>query len=773
MNIVVCDNYKKEKLLKEYSKKRIINDNKFYTFKELKKKLFFDYDYKTLEYIIKKYKVNINIAKIYVENMYYLMDVDTKKIKFLNELKNELISNNLLKIDNRFRNFLKNKEIVVYKDSLTKEELHILKGFKYRLISKENEEYEHVIYESSTIEEEIEFVLRKIKELISKGVSLNNIKLIINNEYNKHIVKYFNLFEVPINMDLDNTYLSTIVSREFLSLTKCLTISDAIERLREKYDVSDLVKIINKSSLVSDDVRLDFIINDLSNYKIRGKTYNNAVSITSLDNYFDSNDYVFLLGFNIGAYPYTYLDDDYLSDKEKMMLNLDTSVDKNKIEKEEVIKKIKRIPNLVITYKLFNDKVCYKSVLCEEVGDIQKIEIDESISYSKILSELKYARDLDNLYKYNEESKYLGMYQNNLDIKYRGYNNSYTMIDNNLLKENLSNGITLSYTSLEAFNECKFKYYLSKIMNLNIYEDSFKTIIGNITHHILEIGIKKDIDIEEEIASYIKDIDFKITKRELFYLSILKEELEFVLNYLKEMENSSSLLDYSLETEVNVIKEYDEVVVNFKGFIDKIMKCKKNGEDYIALVDYKTGDKNISLDLVEYGINIQLPIYLYLIKKSHEFKNAHVVGFYLERVLQNILSIDPTKKLDARKKENLRLNGYTNSDIDVIKLLDSNYELGTMIKGLRVKKDGSFYSSSKVLSEEEMDELVLYIERLVDSVISDITKGDFRINPKVYNGKNISCMYCHFKDICFKTKENEEVIGGEDNESDNRTSTGC
>ena len=47
----------------------------------------------------------------------------------------------------------------------------------------------------------------------------------------------------------------------------------------------------------------------------------------------------------------------------------------------------------------------------------------------------------------------------------------------------------------------------------------------------------------------------------------------------------------------------------------------------IAVIDYKTGDKNIKLDTLEYGINIQLPIYLYLLKKSSRFKNSVIAGF--------------------------------------------------------------------------------------------------------------------------------------------------
>jgi len=39
---------------------------------KLKKKLFFDYDVKTLEYVMINYKVSLDIAKMYLDNLYYL-----------------------------------------------------------------------------------------------------------------------------------------------------------------------------------------------------------------------------------------------------------------------------------------------------------------------------------------------------------------------------------------------------------------------------------------------------------------------------------------------------------------------------------------------------------------------------------------------------------------------------------------------------------------------------------------------------------------------------
>lgn len=768
MKVIVTNEYNKINILEKLTKEKRFNDNKFFSFKELKKKLFFDYDNRAIFFIMKNYNVNIDIAKIYLENIYFLKNVDEKKVRFLMDIKKRLDENELLIYNEKFKKYISNQEVIIYgADELLNQDKIILNGINYKVINKENKNNEVNIYEAKDINEEVEFVVTNISKLINEGKNVNNIKIIASKEYNKYLEFYFGLFNIPINIESENSFYSSNIASKFLKLYDNLSIEEAIVKLTNEKNINDLINIVNKSVLVEDKtLRKEFIIEDLKQYKMKNESYKDAVTLHLLDEEFSDEDYVFLLGFNIGNYPKIYKDEDFFSDNVKSDLGLDTSVERNRIEKKKCVNAIKNIHNLIITYNLYNgEKVSYPSVLIEENNyDVLKVQIDRSISYSRLYSSICYAKDLDNLYKYNDEGKYLSMYQNNLNISYREFNNKYTKIDKKLLKERLASGFTLSYTSLESFNECGFKYYLSKVMNLDLYLETFKTIIGKIVHHILEIGLENDIDIELEISKFIKDLDFLFGARELFYIHKLSKELEFLLKYLKEQENFSSLKTYMFEKELCVYKEYDGINVIFKGFIDKVMSTKYNDKEVIAVVDYKTGDKNIKLDTLNYGLNIQLPIYLYLLKKTDEFKDSIIAGFYIERVLNNVFNIDKNKSLEDLKKENLRLQGYTNSNETIISLLDQNYLDSKMVKGLKFKKDGSFYASSKVLSNEDMEKLIITVDEIINDAIRKIIEGEFFINPKVVNGKNVSCEFCKFKDICFKTKEDEVILGGEEDE---------
>ena len=110
--ILIINDYEKKSILKRINK--LVNI-KLITLTELKKKYIYDYDYKSILYVSKKYNYIPSIAKKYIENTYFINDeYSSEKINFLREIKNDLISNNLLIEDKMFKSFLHDKDIVLY-----------------------------------------------------------------------------------------------------------------------------------------------------------------------------------------------------------------------------------------------------------------------------------------------------------------------------------------------------------------------------------------------------------------------------------------------------------------------------------------------------------------------------------------------------------------------------------------------------------------------------------------------------------------------------------
>ena len=66
----------------------------------------------------------------------------------------------------------------------------------------------------------------------------------------------------------------------------------------------------------------------------------------------------------------------------------------------------------------------------------------------------------------------------------------------------------------------------------------------------------------------------------------------------------------------------------------KLLYKEENNKTYLVIIDYKTGFPHTNLNNTIYGIDMQLPVYLYLAKEGL-FKDAEVIGFYLQKILNN------------------------------------------------------------------------------------------------------------------------------------------
>ena len=748
--VLITPNKIKNKIIEIVRIKYYNYNIKFMSLEDFIKKYIFDYNNKTIYYLMKEYDINLSSALVYIINLYYISDkLDNNKMNILKEMKEYLDNNKLLIYNDRFREYIKDKEIYIYGyDYLDKYTLSILKDLNYKVIDykyRDNNIYD--VYEFDYIDDEVIFVIDRIYELLRKNIDINKIKLIITNEYKEVIYRLFKIYNLPISIKKRSIYSIKVVKDVLSNLDN---IDNNLDIIKDD-DIKDkVVKVLNNYSFINDkeEVR-ELIVNDLKNtYLDEGSS---GIKISNINDYFEDDDYVFLLGFNKENIPILYKDDEYFSDKEKEILGYDTSNELNINKKIEVIKKIKNINNLIITYKLRDNNNSY--TMSDLLIDINIIK-DYKISYnnSDMANKILLANKLDNLVKYNVKEDDLDLLYSNYNIPYMKYDNKYHNIDKNKLYKYLDNKLLLSYTAINNYEKCKFKYYISNILKINIINNDFNIIIGNVAHYILSHIDDKDFDIDNSYNNYLKSIR-SLTNRELFILSNVKDELSTIIKVIREQYQYISLDQSMKEKEIYVNKDKN-IKVTFKGVIDKVLYKEEDNKTYLVVIDYKTGSSDaIDLKNMEYGLNLQLPIYLYLSSKM-ELKNIKVVGFYLQKLF-NMPSINGTNDYDEERAKTLKLEGYSINEENILSKFDNNYSNSNIIKSMKVTPKG-FSSNSKVLSEEEINTMIDNTDKIIDTAIKDILEGDFSINPKVINGKSISCDRCEYKEICYQ-RENDIV----------------
>ena len=231
----------------------------------------------------------------------------------------------------------------------------------------------------------------------------------------------------------------------------------------------------------------------------------------------------------------------------------------------------------------------------------------------------------------------------------------------------------------------------------------------------------------------------------------LKNDLAFIIETINK-QNSYSSLDKTLCEERVFVNKDRNIKLTFTGVIDKLMYKEIDGYNYVVIVDYKTGSPNTNLNNSYYGINMQLPIYVYLAK--HKIDNVRIIGFYLQKIVHKKPNKDSKKDLLTLKKDELKLEGYTNTNLNYVSLFDSNLDDSEVIKGFKTTKSGSIDSKTHTLSDFEINNLVKMTDDKVNEAFTKILDRDFSINPKIIDNENIGCKYCKYQDICFKNEDN-------------------
>lgn len=762
--LVVTPNSSKMTLLKEYSKELI--NIKYMTKEEFKSYYFYSYDNKTISYLISKYNWNLDVVKIYLNNLYVIdinKDYKSDKLVFLQDLKKELIDNNLLYFDKSFSKYLSNKKVIIYKyNNLDKYEEEMFSN--YLMVDEANKKLNKKVVKCSTLEDEVLYVICSIISLIKEGVDLNHIYLSnVGNDYLYTVSRLFNYFNIPINIDLGESIYGTKFVKEYLKNKKIPSFNNRI--------TTKLINVINSLVSLEDDPNYEiFLIDKLKHTYLKPNKYKSAVNIIDYkSSIIRDDDYLFILGFNQDLVPVTYKDEDYISDNIKSEVALYKTVDKNIKEKTLVKNTLASIKNLYLSYK---EKSNFNSFLPSVIIDEENLlveEFDSNIIYdSDLYNKLLLGNYLDNYYKYGEINKNISPLLSHYEIPYNTYQNNFTGISNSSYLNYINNSLKLSYTSLNTYNNCAFKYYINYVLRVNKFSDTFSIFVGNLFHNIFSLMYNDDFDFSYEWNKYLEKRELSLS--EMFFLNDLEKKLLEDIEIIKNQELISNYHDKLCEEEIN-IKINKDIEAVFTGKIDKIIYNKNVNDTYFSLIDYKTGNINTSINNMKYGLDMQLPIYLYLLSNSNLFDNPIFSGMYFQRVLFPSFKWEANKSLEYIKADNLKLQGYSTSDVDRLYEWDKSYENSEVIKSMKINKDSSFSRYSKVLNDQDIYNILDYTKKEVNKCFGNIISGDFSINPKVIDKKK-SCEHCSFRDICFVNNkdfvyldsvDNLDFLGGDDN----------
>lgn len=773
--IIIGPSYLKRRVLKENSLKYSI---KYIDEYELRDKYLYAYRDDTIVYLDKTY--DIGISKIILDNLYDIEDKEynSPKLNKLRDIKNDLINKGYIINNPKFKEYLKDKDILVLNNFFDKRIIKIIKELEKvnNLIYQDKETIfkdKIDVLECDTLEEEVILVASKICDLINEGVSINKIFVnTLSEDYRKVMIRVFNFYNIPNNFKTNTLYELLSVKKFINSISLDTKIIDINERLGELPETvaNKVVSIFNKYVDYEEfkDIKKE-VIYDLKHTSINLNTLEDAINEKDYKSYIPLDDeYIFILGTNEGEVPKTLVDDNYLKEDEAKELEISTYKELNSNIKNYFKYYINNVKNIYLSYKLKHNADMYvKNSIYDALDNINIIKGNYKYDNKKI-NEILLGKRLDNFIKYNEKASDLEIL-NNYETNYKDYSNKFKGIDLEVVKKQNSN-INLAATSSNDFYKCKFNYLLKHIYKLDTFEETISQKIGLLYHAILCRYFKDkgnlDLIIDEEINKNTQIL----TNKDKFYIEKYKRILKDLINIIEEQLSHTKFKQSYFEKTI-IIDNDNSLNIKIKGQIDKILTLEDGDNTYVIVIDYKTGVLH-GLENAIYGINMQLAFYMYLIYNSKLIKNPKFAGMYLEQIMPDLINSKNGKTYSDLLKENSRLTGYTLKDINVVNNIDDSV---SYLGGVTIRKDGELKDSKRLLDEDTFNKVMEVISSNIENAIKDINNLDFTINPKKLKNDNISCEFCPFKDICYMTNDDiveldpelkKTFLGGDTNEDE-------
>ncbi len=430
------------------------------------------------------------------------------------------------------------------------------------------------------------------------------------------------------------------------------------------------------------------------------------------------------------------------------------------IEKSDVINK---------EYDLFNKEVTYE----ELIENIDKIRNGESID--------KIWYEIYNYYKSQNEWKEK-LFE---DLEGLRYSNLPNQIKKANIDKLYGNKLNTSVSQLERYRSCPFSYYLQYGLKLKEKEElkiqSFNT--GSFMHETIDeffeyvreeqiLLTQIEEDKIKEIVSQIIDKNLNLSKNYIFtatakYKVLVKRLKRIVSKALKYIIETLIYSDFDIEgTEIEFNKKgkYPPIVleldngkkVEITGKIDRIDTADSDDGKYLRIIDYKSSSKNIDLNEVYAGLQIQLLTYTDAICKAEDIMPAGVFYFSL---LEQMIKADKKvsdEEIEDMIRKNFRMKGLILADVKIIKMNDNTLKTGSSkIVPAAITQSGTVNEKwTNGVNKEQFKILQDYIDKTIKDISKEILSGKIDLKPYNKKGKT-PCEYCSYKSICgFNTKQN-------------------
>ena len=286
--------------------------------------------------------------------------------------------------------------------------------------------------------------------------------------------------------------------------------------------------------------------------------------------------------------------------------------------------------------------------------------------------------------------------------------------------------INLSSSAVTTFYNNQYKYFLQYVLGLQevetIHPDARNH--GTYLHRVFELVMKDASDqafddkLNRAIQTTNAEDAFKFVYEE-------DEESRYSLTVLEDIARSTAtILRQDAQIQVENEEEPFELMlanaVRIRGIIDRVDRLSDGS---LGVVDYKSSHNTFDIQKFYNGLNPQLVTYMQALRdkkiKSESDKIFGAMYLHMQEPKVDLSSVATTEKILENLSKELRYRGLFLED-----------EKGYL-------SNGNYHLNDSVYTQEELDILLAYNQKLFLQAAEQIKQGHFLINPYSEDGKTV------------------------------------
>ncbi len=515
---------------------------------------------------------------------------------------------------------------------------------------------------------------------------------------------------------------------------------------------------------------------------------------------------IFIIGLNDGEFPSVRKDEGFLNDADREVLKQNGielakgTIDKlyedsfniykaftTAEEKLYLLYSSSDMQGKALRPSMIINKIKKIYPMLQEQSDVieRRSEIlNKKTTYEELIINLSKLKEQDSIEKlwyyiydyYQKNSEWNEKLKQSL--KGLEYTNIPDKIDQNNIDRLYGNTLITSISKLERYRSCPFSYYLQYGLKIKPQEElKIQTLnTGTFIHEVIdeffgtvrEVGIKLEEITEEQLSEIInKIIDSKLGQNKNYIFTstakyralvirlkkIIKKALKYIIGTIVQ----SRFEVLGTEVEFGEKGKYKPIRLTLEdgkrieiiGKIDRIDTAQGEDGKYLRIIDYKSSAKNIDLNEVYAGLQIQLLTYLDAACKEEDLMPAGVLYFsMLEQMIKSDKRLEQ-EEIEEKIRANFKMKGLILADVKVVKLHDKNLQNGnSALVPAYIGKDGEL-SEKKTsgVTAEQFKDLQKYMYTIIKQISKEILGGNIDLKP-YYKDKKTPCKYCDYKSIC-------------------------